>query len=221
MPYRRSYRPRRRSMRRRRRSGRRGRRAPMTAGRVKRLIGAELKYDLTAADFAITPTTGNLIRFTQDIAQGDTVTTRTGNWINPQVIHGKVVVKGDPTALPGTDSFLCRIGVLQWLNDVQFDPPANNQIVQDPFAPLGPLNITGRGSFKQVWSRTFVIANDMANPQFFKTFPFYLRVGKYPKCVYDGANPKKYHWYFYAISDSIVVQSPGLSIDAIMRFTDS
>ncbi len=202
MPYRPSYRTRRRTRRRMRRS--RGRKRPMTASRVKRIINAELKYDLQALDLAIPSGTGDIIHLT-NIALGDTQVTRTGNWIAPQVYHGNLVVKGNAAALPGTDSFLIRAGIFQWMNDVQFDPPALAQVVHSTAAPLGPLSLLNKGSFKQVWGRTFAVLNDIQNPQYLKKLSFYVKLGSRPKTLFDGGNDKKFHYYFFIMSDSIVM----------------
>lgn len=223
MPYRSSYRRpsgrRRRPMRRRRRYTR-GRH--MTASRVKRIINAELKFNVQSLDSAVTPTAGDIIALTSGIALGDAQTQRTGNWINPQNYHGNLVVKGNQAAMVlGTDSFLLRAGVFQWLNDQQFDPPDLNQIVHDPLAPLGPLSLLNKGSFKQVWGRTFVIMNDDDNSQFIKKFPIYVKLGRRPKALFDGGNPKKYQYFFFIHSDSIILENPFFSLDSVLRYTDS
>ncbi len=223
MPFRRSYRNRRRPMGRKRRSYRRRTyRRPMTAYRVKRIINAELKYNVQSLDLEIPITVGSIVPLTSGIAIGDMQTQRTGNWINPQNYHGNLVVKGNLAAMTaGTDSFLLRAGVFQWMNDEQFDPPDLNQIVHDPLAPLGPLSLLNKGSFKQVWGRTFVIMNDDDNSQFIKKFPIYVRLGRRPKSLYDADNPKKFQYFFFIHSDSIVVDNPFFSLDSVLRYTDS
>jgi len=221
MVFRRSYRTRRRPMGRRRRSNRRSRRRPMTASRVKRIINAELKYAVQALDATIPATTGIIVPLTSGIAIGDLQTSRTGNWISPQNYHGNLVVKGNLNAMVATDSFLIRAGIFQWMNDEQFDPPDLAQIVHDPLAPLGPLSLLNKGSFKQVWGRTFVIMNDDDNSQFIKKFHFYLRLGRRPKSLYDAGNPKKFQYYFFIHTDSIVTDNPFFSLDSVLRYTDS
>ncbi len=219
MPFRRSHRSRyrrRRPMRRRKRYSRR----PMTAYRVKRIINAELKYDLVAQNLAIPNVVGDITHLT-NIALGDTQIQRTGNWIAPQIYHGNLVVKGNSAALPGTDSFLIRAGVFQWMNDAQFDPPALVQIVQNVAAPMGPLSLLNKGSFKQLWGRTFVVMNEIDNSQYVKKFSIYLKLGSRPKTLFDGGNDKKFHYYFFIMSDSIVANTPSYSLDSVLRFTDS
>ncbi len=220
MPYRgKSYGRRRRPMRRRRKQFRR-RGGHMTAYRVRRLIDAELKFFVTGVETDITPTTGELVSITSNIIQGDLASQRTGNWIKPVNLHGTVVVKGNAAALPGTDTFLVRCGFISWYNDEQFDAPSIGQIMQDPLAPFGPLDIANRGSFKQVWSRKFLISNDIANNNFYRTLPYYLKL-HVPKPVYNAGNPKKYQLFFYILTDSIVLDNPTFNLDVTMRYTDS
>lgn len=193
----------------------------MTAARVRRIIGAELKYSLTAiGPVNISNTIGVFVSLTSNIAQGVAITERIGNWITPRNIHGNLVVKGNQNALATTDSFLIRAGIFCWKNDEQFDAPDLNQVVQDPAAPLGPLNFANRGSFRQVWGRTFTVMNDADNSQFIKKFPFYLRLGR-RKTLYDAGNPKKYQYFFFIMSDSIVITPPIFNLDLTLRYNDS
>lgn len=192
----------------------------MTTYRVKRIINAELKYVVQAIDGAVPPA-GVIIPITEGISLGDTQTNRTGNWIAAQNYHGNLVVKGNPAAMPGTDSFLIRVGVFQWMNDTQFDPPDMSQIVHDLAAPLGPLSLLNKGSFKQLWARTFAIMNDDDNSQFLKKFSIYVKMSRRPKVLFDGDNPKKFHIYFFALSDSIVLENPAFSLQTVFRYTDS
>ncbi len=191
------------------------------AYRVKRIINAELKYSTQAIDAEVPQTVGAVIPLTSSIVQGDAQTQRTGNWISPQNYHGNLVVKGNQAATPGTDSFLLRAGVFQWLNDEQFDPPDLVQILHDPLAPMGPLSLLNKGSFKQVWGRTFAIMNDDDNSQFIKKFPIYVKLGRRPNTLYDAGNPKKFQYFFFISSDSIVTDNPIFSLDSVLRYTDS
>lgn len=199
---------------------RRGR--AMTAGMVRRIIGAELKYSLLAVGpLPIPSSTGIVIPISSNIGQGLTIQTRVGNWITPRNIHGNLVVKGNLTAgAAGTDSFLLRAGIFCWKNDEQFDSPDVNQIVQDPLAPFGPLNFANRGSFRQVWGRTLTVVNRAGNAQFIKKLPFYIRLGR-RKTLYDAGNPKKFQYFFFIHSDSIVVDEPIFNLDLTLRFNDA
>ncbi len=198
------------------------RRKPMTTYRVKRIINAELKFRVLAAGpSAITPSVGDIIPITDPIVLGDTAQDRTGNWISPMNLHGTVVLKGNSVPDIGADSFLIRVGFIQWMNDTQFDSPSITQIMQDPLAPFGPFNIANKGSFKSLWSRKVLISNDVDNPKFFATLPFYLRLSRGRKVLYDDGNPKKFGLYFYVLSDSIIENQPVFNLDFTLRYTDS
>lgn len=189
--------------------------------RMRRGSRGELKLNTQAiGPIIIPPTLGFVFPLTENIQQGLLVTQRIGNWITPRNIHGNLVVKGNQAAAPGTDSFLVRTGIFCWKNDVQFDSPDVNQIVQDPLAPLGPLNFAQRGSFRQVWGRNFVIMNDDDNSQYIKKFPFYIKL-RPRRTVYDANNPKKYQYFFFILSDSIVADAPLFNLDITLRYTDS
>jgi len=193
----------------------------MTASRVRRLIDAELKYNvLGLGPLQVPISVGQIVPITSNISQGVLITERIGNWITPRNIHGNLVVKGNQAAMPGTDSFLLRAGIFQWKNDEQFDTPDLNQIVQDPLSPLGPLNFSNRGSFKQIWGRTFLVVNDDDNPKFIVKFPIYLRLRR-NKTLYDAGNPKKFNYFFFIHSDSIVVDNPVFNLDLTVRYNDS
>ncbi len=195
----------------------------MTATRVRRIINAELKFNtLSVGPQEITPTVGDIIPVTSNIVQGDLATQRIGNWIKPVNLHGTVTLQGNGAAAGAADAFLVRCGFVCWYNDEQFDPPAVAQIVQDPLAPFGPLNIGNRGSFKQLWSRKMLLSTDDDNTYFFRVVPYYLRI-RCPQTTYDAGNPKKYQIFFYILSDSILGagQNPIFNLDFTVRFTDS
>ncbi len=68
------------------------RRVPMTTGKVKRIIDAELKVrDLSVGPVAIPTLTGAFVHITA-IGQGDANTERSGNWIKPTTWMGTVTV---------------------------------------------------------------------------------------------------------------------------------
>lgn len=220
MPYRSGYSKSSRVRPRRRRRVMRSRPRKSLTYRVKRIVNAELKHRvLGIGPNAITPTVGDIIDVTDPIALGDTATQRTGNWINPQNLHGTVVLQGNIAA--GAASFLIRVGFVQWQNDTQFDPPSVAQIMEDPLSPFGPFNIGNKGSFKSLWSRKVLVANDQDNSKFFATLPYYLRLSRGRKVLFDGGNPKKYGIYFYVMSDSIVASNPTFQLDFTLRYTDS
>lgn len=223
MVYSRSYRGR--SMRRRRggrRSYKRYPRRPMTPYRVKRLINAELKFAVFGNDFLEFPAvTGSVIALTTPIAEGTGASERVGNWLHVTNIHGTLVVKGNPAAMPAIESFSWRMGIVQWNNDQSVDPATVAKIMFDSAAPLGPLSIVNRGSFKLCWSRTGTVMNDDDNTLFLKTLRCYVKLARYRKTLYAGVTPKKYQYFFFIVSDSIGLESPLYQLDLTTRYTDS
>ncbi len=206
--------------RRKRRRGRGMRRkGHMTAYRVRRIINAELKVRfLSVALGDVTQGTGDIIAVTSTIGSGTLSGQRIGNWIKPVNLHGQVVLTGEEGA--AEPLFNVRCGFVQWLNDEQFDPISVAQIIEDPVAPFGPLNFGNRGSFKQLWSRKYILSNNSDNSQFLKTIPFYIKL-RVPKCTYDDGNPKKFQLYFYILGDHLLATAPKFSLDFTCRYTDS
>ncbi len=201
------------------RSKRYSRRRPMTAYKVRRIINAELKVRfLSVALNDITQGLGDLVAVTSTIAIGGLAGQRVGNWIKPINLHGSVVITGEDGA--AEPLFNVRCGFIQWLNDEQFDPVSVAQIIEDPVAPFGPLNFGNRGSFKQLWSRKYIVSNDVQNSQFLKNIPFYIKL-RVPQCTYDDGNPKKFQLYFYILGDHLLATAPKFSLDFTCRYTDS
>ncbi len=201
------------------RRSRRGRSGRMTAYRVRRIINAELKVRfLSVALGDITQGTGNLVAVTSPIAVGGLAGQRVGNWIKPINLHGQVTLTGEDGAAESL--FNVRCGFIQWMNDEQFDPVSVAQIIEDPVSPFGPLNFGNRGSFKQLWSRKYILSNDVQNSQFLKTIPFYIKL-RVKQCTYDDGNPKKFQLYFYVLGDHLLATAPKFSLDFTCRYTDS
>lgn len=217
MPYRKFSRNRR--GRRSRKSRRRMR--PMTVGRVKRIISAELKSDVTDFDFIGVRIGISSITLLSNIAQGDLSTQRTGNWIQPINLHGYVTITG--TAGASVEILQTRVGIFRWMNDNSQDPPDLNQIVSDPGNPSGPFSFKDKNSFKILWSRFLNVQTNPDSPQFLKTLRYYIRVGRSQKALYDGAiTPKKYQLFFFAMGDGLAAgDEVQVSLTNTLRYTDS
>jgi len=215
------YSNRRRTFRRRKRTTRRNAKKPMTVGRVRRIISAELKVSLVGNDFiAIHVAAPMIVPLTANIAQGDTNLQRTGNWIQPVTYHGYVTVRGFEGADEKSNGVRC--GIIRWKNDESVDPALVNKIVEDPGDPASSFKFTQKGAFTVLWSRFFNIVNRNNNPQFLKTYRFKVSLGRGQKVLYDGVNPKKYQLFFFAFSDSLVAaEAPQLAISTTLRWTDS
>ncbi len=194
---------------------------PMTVGRVKRIISAELKLSLVGNDFiAISIGSPMIVPLTANIAQGDTNLARTGNWIQPVTYHGYVTVRGVQASPEISNNVRC--GIIRWKNDQSVDPALVNKIMEDPGAPGTSFNFGNKGSFTVLWSRFFNIVHQERNPQFLKTYRWKVSLGRGQKVLYDGATAKKYQLFFFAFSDGLAdANSPLLSIDSTLRWTDS
>jgi len=219
MPFRRSYTRGstrgRRPMRRRRRVFRR---KPMTVGRVKRIVGAELKFrDLGVGPINIPSVTGSVIQIS-NIAQGDTAQQREGNWIKPTTWMGTIIIAGNINQSEPTSAY--RLGAVCWKENQNVDSISLAKLMQDVNAPHQQYNIQSKGSFKILWSRTGVVSNDVNNPQFQKVLRFYVKPRM--KILFDGEDSRKYHLFLFAFSDRNVLDSPPFySFDTRLRFTDS
>ncbi len=218
MPYNRSTRKRR-YMRRNKRSTRR-RSMPMTVGRVKRIISAELKQKVTDFDFIPIRIGMPIVTHVSDIALGDLSTDRNGNWVQPINMHGYVTITG--TAGATVETLQVRVGLFRWMNDQSVDPPDLSQIVNDPGNPSGPFSFKDKNSFKILWSRFVNVQNNPDSPQFLKTLRYYVRLGRSQKALYDNAMFKKYQLFFFALADGLVVGDEAqVSLTNTLRFTDS
>ncbi len=217
MPYRRSYgRRSRRPMRRRRR--RVMRRRPMTAGRVRRIVDAELKVrDLGVGPVDIPTLTGN-VTLISNVAQGDLNTQRSGNWIKPVSWMGCFTVTGNVAQALTTSLF--RIGLVCWKENQEVNPLTLVKFMQDTSAPHQQYNIENKGQFKIMWSRTGIVSNDINNPQFQKMYRFYVKPTT--KILFDGAGQRNNHLFLFGYSQiAAAADPPTYQFDTRIRYTDS
>ncbi len=208
-----------RKARRARRMTRRRYRKPMTTGRVKRIIDAELKVsDLSVEDISIPSVTGSIIRIS-NIAQGDLNDQRNGNWVKPTTWMGTITLQGNPAADPDTvPSF--RIGVVCWKENETLNPISIAQIMQDSVDPHQQFNIENKGQFKILWSRTGLLSNQNRNPQFQKVFRFYVCPSM--KVLYDDAAAKNNQLFIFAYTGTdTLLNPPTMAFSTRLRFTDS
>lgn len=204
----------------RRRTGRRSRRSVMTVGRVKRIISAELKFLTTDFDFMPVSIGSPILTPLSNIGQGDLVTQRNGNWVQPINLHGYVTLTG--TVGAPSQTLQARVGLFRWMNDNSVDPPNIIQILNDPGNPSGPFSFRNKASFKILWSRFVNIQTDPNSPQFLKTLRYYIRLGRSSKALYDAALQKKYQLFFFAVGDGLVGgDDVQVSLTNTLRFTDS
>ncbi len=196
------------------------RRKPMTAGRVKRIIGAELKFrDLGVDDIDLPTVTGSVVPVSNAIGQGDSNSQRTGNWIKPTSFMGTITVEGNPAdAINDTQQY--RIGIFCWKENETNNPAALAQIMQDVVAPHQQFNIEGKGTFKMLWSRTGIVSTNNDNPQFQKIHRFYVKPPM--KILYDAGNPRNNQLFVFGYSNiDTAADPPKYSFDVRLRYTDS
>ncbi len=196
---------------------RRYKRKPMTSGRVKRIIGAELKFKTVSLGGAVFNTANpRMIKLT-DISQGNGANEREGNRITPVNCHGNLTCVADPAG--ATDTINVRVCILRWNEDASLGDPTEAILMNNITQLGGAFNIGNKGMFKILWSRYFVLVNDKQNPSFKKTFRYYIRTSA-PKILYDGAaTAKKYQIYLAAFAET--ADSPQITFDNTFRFTDS
>ncbi len=187
---------------------------------VRRIVDAELKkFDLAAGPLAVPTITGQMVNLTA-IGQGDTNVLRTGNWVRPVNIHGYCQVSGN--SVQSTNQSQVRIGVLCWNNDFSADPPTVALIAADSSNPMCPFSLDNKGSYSVLWTRVLTISNNDASSGFQKMYKFYIRLGRQPKMLYDGATQKKYQYFFFAWSDIAAAgDEPFIDFCSSIRFTDS
>ena len=218
MPFSRSGRKRRYT--RKKRYARRRSMRPMTVGRVKRIISAELKQLVTDFDFIPTLIGAPVIAHLSGVALGDLSNQRSGNWVQPINCHGYVTVTGTPGA--SVETLQVRVGLLRWMNDDSVDSPDLLQIMNDPGNPSGPFSFRDKNSFKILWSRFVNVQTNPDSPQFLKTLRYYVRLGRSQKALYDNALFKKYQLFFFALSDGILIgDEVRVSLTNTLRYTDS
>ncbi len=196
----------------------RRRRRPMTAGNVKRIIDAELKFrDLSVGPVEIPAVNGSVVQIS-NIAQGDGVSQRTGNWIKPTSFMGAFTLEGNPASAQTTTQF--RIGVVQWKENESINAIDLTKLMQDNFAPHLGFNIQNKGQFKILWSRIGILSNNNDNPQFQKLFRFYVKPSL--KVLYDDAAFRNNQLFVFGFSDlDTLSEPPTYLFDVRLRYTDS
>ncbi len=191
---------------------------PMTTGRVKKIIGAELKFVSTNFRDAFTAAIPVLLNLS-NMPQGDNNSQREGNRITPVNIHGHITVVGESAQT--TDVTDIRLAIFRWNEDIEATAnPLAEEIMQN-VAELGSsYNINNRGQFKILWSRYFTVVNNPDNSAFRRTLRFYVKLSG-PKVLFDVNQPKKFHYFFMALSNSAEIADPQMILNTTFRYTDS
>lgn len=196
--------------------GRLSRRRPMTVGKVKRIIDAELKVQDSNVSRLATPSVGGFRVHLTNIDVGDSNDERTGNWIKPTALMGTVVMIGDAAQASILSRF--KVYVVQWRESDDLNPATNEKIVQDSTNPHQQFNIESKGQFKILWSWNGFVLNNPDNSQFAKMKRFYVKPPR--KVLYDDDVFKKEHLFIFAYSDQ-ALNPPLISYGIRLRYTDS
>ncbi len=215
MPFQRRYRRKPRFRRRRRFT----RRRPMTARRVRRIVDAELKVnDLGLGPIEIPSATGQMNSMS-NIDLGDTSSLRNGNWITPVSFMGTITVIGNELDIVNT-TVTYRVGCLQWLENQTLSNASIDKIMADTTAPHQGYNITNKGQFKILWSRTGILSTDVTNPRFQAVHKFYVKPRL--KVLYDGGSGRNNQLFIFGYSEVATGSNPpSYAFDSRLRYTDS
>jgi len=198
---------------------RRIRRRPMTVGKVKRIIDAELKVVDHSIGPAFIPQNTGIVFHITSIAQGDANNERNGNWIKPVSFMGTITVSGNELA----DANLVpryRVGVIVWKENQANNVCVLNQFMQNVFDPHQQYNIESKGQFKILWSRTGILSNQDVNPQYQKIHRFYVKPSM--KVLYSDAGLRNNQIFLFAYSDvDTGFNPPDITFSTRLRYTDS
>lgn len=136
---------------------------------LRALVNAEKHFVDGGANGTIAAATGTVIDFSQ-IAQGDTISTRTGNSILVNNIQLRSLVTFNASAT----NTLVRAFLVQDLQQVADTPPTAASIL-DSVSPLAPLNRLSLGRYKIIMNKKFIL--DSQHPT--KVVNFYRKFKKH------------------------------------------
>ncbi len=192
---------------------------------VRRIVSAELGFTYNhSGPVSLDQDVGDIVHLT-DINIGDLQSERKGNWIQPINIHGLITVSADLGGI-AQDTPLVRVGILRWKEDMSVvgvpTPPILTDFMHDISNPHGPFKFTGKGKFDIIWTRLCILSNSQENTRRQMLYPFHVNVSKKQRVYYDGTLNRKYHLFYFALSDVPGVDSPPRSqFDITVRYTDS
>ncbi len=192
---------------------------PMTTGRVKKIIGAELKVRHINFRDSGFPAASPIVTQLTNPVQGDSNIQREGNRITPVNIHGHITVVGD-TDVAAENTTDIRLAIFRWNEDFSTNPPEADEIMEDVDELGSSYNINNRGLFKILWSRYFTVVNNGDNTAFRRTLRYYIKLSG-PKILFDANTSKKFHLFFLALSNSTIVGEPKVTFNSTFRYTDS
>jgi len=197
----------------------------LTVSRVKRIalnvVGAELKFFNSRINLGTIPSiTGSFVHITDGaiLTQGDQVSQRTGNWIKPIIINGKLLVKGDAAAVVDVSEY--RVCILQWNENQNVNAATLAKVVGDVLDPFQGFLVQNKGQYKILWTRIGIVSNDANNSNFEKYHSFRVKVPK--QIYYDGAANKTNHIFMVGFSNTPAANGPPIwRFTLRLRYTDS
>lgn len=187
---------------------------PSFAKKVERVLNkqSELKYYYSSLDTTV-GTTASILSLSS-ISQGNSVTTRVGDRVNPTSlsIRGRVAV---------ADAYnLVRILVFKWNNNNLSDSPTSAELISNissgeaitTSAPLVHKN------YKMLLDKTLVVTTDNAA----RYFKYNIKLNRDKEILFNaGANNGHGLYYVCVVSDSAAASHPDVYLQSRLRFRDS
>lgn len=191
--------------------------------KVKRAVGAELKFFQFSFLHEV-ERTGADVSFLSEVPQGTEPTERVGNWIDPQSVHGTIRCHGNPGA--GPETWTLRVGILRFNDSLVGQTIIASQLLEDATRPGGPFKVAKKGEFSVLWTRVLIVSNNTDNTLFTRALRYRVDLRSSPKCLYSGplsSSGTKNHIFFFAMSDAPIPEAmpPTVDLDAMFRYTDS
>ncbi len=197
---------------------------PVTRAVVKRIVRsqAELKFkDLSIAVTALPTVLGNLVNLTAgaSLDQGDGVSQRNGNWIQPVSMSGHVLLVANAA---NTNEFHeYKVMIVQWMEDQGVANLTLAKIVDDTSDPYQGQNIQNKGQFRILWSRTGLLSTNPDNSNFQKLHKFNFKLPA-RKILYSINVDKANHIFMVGYSGDAAAAEPcEWRHSTRIRYTDS
>ncbi len=192
---------------------------------VRNVISPELKFQSFSVEKVPIPFNSNdQINRISNIAQGDSQSQRTGNWIQPRSIYGSIICEGNTAEAAQTQQV--RVGIVCWMEDFHPQlvdiPPTLLDLMQETSSPIGPYRYTNTGKFKIITSKVYILSTQPGNPQHQKKFTFKVDLSNMDKITYQDANGKLNQYFIFGTSaDDEAENPPTMQYHVSMRFNDS
>jgi len=190
---------------------------------VKRIVGRQQEdkfFDVYTGATAVPSGTGVILGPYTVPAQGLTVNSRAGDVIQQRKLDQTYQLNG------GDAVNSIRVIVFKWTPNDAFDVPTTAKILQDTvtlpwMSPFIDVSVE-QHRFKVISDRLFtmVTASD-TGVRLFRSSYFGRRLGKKKQTFNPAATTAAGNIYVLAVSDSIAVAHPNITISSRFHFTDS